>query len=39
MKYTSKIIINLPREEVIKKLDNAENMKHWQRGLIAYDSA
>ncbi|HAT64553.1 MAG TPA: SRPBCC family protein [Flavobacteriaceae bacterium] len=37
MKYTSKIIINLPREEVIKKLDNAENMKHWQRGLIAYE--
>lgn len=36
MKYTSKITIQLPREEVIKKLDNVENMKHWQRGLISY---
>lgn len=36
MKYTSEIIIDLPREEVIKKLDNAENMKHWQRGLVNY---
>ena len=37
MKYTSKITINLPREEVIAKLDNADNMKHWQRGLINYE--
>ena len=36
MKYTSEITINLPREQVIKKLDNPENMKHWQRGLISY---
>ncbi|MBL4662461.1 MAG: SRPBCC family protein [Flavobacteriaceae bacterium] len=36
MKYTSEIIINLPREEVIRKLENAENMKHWQRGLVSY---
>ncbi len=36
MKYTSEIIINLPREEVIRKLDNPENMKHWQRGLVNY---
>lgn len=36
MKYTTEIIIDLPREEVIKKLDNADNMKHWQRGLISY---
>ncbi len=36
MKYISEIVINLPREEVIKKLDNPENMKHWQRGLINY---
>lgn len=37
MKYTSKITIDLPREEVIAKLDNADNMKHWQRGLINYE--
>lgn len=37
MKYTSKITINLPREEVIKKLDKVDNMKHWQKGLIAYE--
>jgi len=36
MKYSSEIIIDLPREEVIRKLDNAENMKHWQRGLISF---
>jgi|GEM_PF-51673 len=36
MKYTVEIIIDLPREEVIKKMDNPENMKHWQRGLIRY---
>ena len=37
MKYTTEVVINLPREEVIKKLDNAENMKHWQRGLQGYE--
>jgi len=37
MKYTSEIIIDLPREEVIRKLDSAENMKHWQRGLQKYE--
>ncbi|GAB5400376.1 MAG: hypothetical protein Aureis2KO_19610 [Aureisphaera sp.] len=36
MKYTTEIIIDLPREEVIHKLDNPENMKHWQRGLINF---
>lgn len=37
MKYTCEIVIDLPRETVIEKLDNAENMKHWQRGLIGYE--
>lgn len=37
MKYTCEMSINLPREEVIKKLDNPENMKHWQRGLVGYE--
>ena len=36
MKYTTKIKIDLPRETVIHKLDNADNMKHWQRGLKGY---
>ena len=37
MKYSCEVIIDAPREEVIKKLDNPENMKHWQRGLINYE--
>jgi hypothetical protein len=37
MKYSTEIIIDLPREEVIRKLDNAENMKHWQKGLVNYE--
>lgn len=37
MKYTTEITIDLPREEVIKKLDNPDNMKHWQRGLISVE--
>ena len=36
MQYTTEIIVDLPREEFIKKLDNPENMKHWQRGLVNY---
>ena len=35
MKYTVDIIIEKPREEVIKKMDNPDNMKHWQRGLVS----
>ena len=37
MKYSTEIIINLPRAEFIKKLNDPENMKHWQRGLINYE--
>ncbi|MEP2935000.1 MAG: SRPBCC family protein [Gilvibacter sp.] len=36
MKYTCQIIIDKPLEEVIDKLDNADNMKHWQKGLQSY---
>jgi hypothetical protein len=36
MKYTCEIIIDKPLSEVIQKLDSAENMKHWQRGLQGY---
>ncbi|WP_250432745.1 SRPBCC family protein [Hanstruepera flava] len=37
MKYTTEMIINVPLKEFIEKLDNPENMKHWQKGLIDYD--
>jgi Polyketide cyclase / dehydrase and lipid transport len=37
MKYSTEIIIDLNREEVIRKLDNVDNMKHWQRGLVNYE--
>jgi len=36
MKYTSEITVSLSRDEVHKKLDNPENMKHWQEGLLGY---
>lgn len=36
MKYTSEIVIDLPREAVIRALDNPDNMKHWQKGLMGY---
>ena len=35
MKYSLEIIVNIPLEEFIRKFDNVENMKHWQRGLIS----
>ena len=37
MKYTCEITIDLPREEVVRKLDNVDNMKYWQRGLLDYE--
>lgn len=37
MKYTNEIIINLPRVKMLEKMDNAENMKHWQEGLQKYE--
>jgi hypothetical protein len=36
MKYQTKIVINAPLAEVIEKLDNPENMKHWQEELNDY---
>lgn len=36
MKYTTEITVDIPRDEFIKKLDNADNMKHWQSGLVGY---
>ncbi len=37
MKYTLEITIQAPLEEVIKKFDSVENMKHWQRGFVSYN--
>lgn len=36
MKYSKEILINLPREEVIAKMENPNNFKHWQKGFISY---
>jgi len=32
MKYTTEIVIELPRKEVIELFNSAENMKKWQKG-------
>lgn len=37
MKYSAQIIVKLPREEVIAKLENPDNFKHWQKGFISYE--
>ena len=37
MKYTSEIIVELPIDKFLEKMDNSENMKHWQEGLIGYE--
>jgi hypothetical protein len=36
MKYITEIIVHLPLSEFIKKLDNPDNLKHWQKDLISY---
>ena len=37
MKYTIETTIDLPRNEVIRKMDNVDNLKHWQRGLVGVE--
>lgn len=37
MKYSQSIEISMPRERVVELLDNPENMKHWQPGLVSYE--
>lgn len=37
MKYTTEIVVDLPRDEFIKKMEDPENMKHWQRGLLKFE--
>ncbi|NNJ88457.1 MAG: SRPBCC family protein [Eudoraea sp.] len=36
MKYITEIIIHLPLSEFVKKFDNPDNMKYWQKDLISY---
>ena len=36
MKYSCEVIVNIPREDFIEKLDNPDNMVHWQQGLLKY---
>ena len=36
MKYTTDILINLPRETVIELFDNPENLHKWQPGLKSF---
>ena len=38
MKYTTEIVVDLPRDTFIEKLDNPDNMKHWMRGLLSYEA-
>ena len=38
MKYKTEILIDLPRDAFLQKLNNTENMKHWMRGLVSYES-
>lgn len=37
MKYTTEIEVKVPLKEFAKKMDNADNMKHWQKGLQNYE--
>jgi len=36
MKYTSEILINLPRSRVIELFDNTDNLSKWQPGLLSF---
>lgn len=37
MKYTTEITIDCSISEVIKKMDSADNLKHWQKGLVSVE--
>lgn len=37
MRYTIELIINLPRDQVIKLFDSFENLKLWQEGLVSHE--
>jgi hypothetical protein len=35
MQYTTKVLIEKPLQEVIKKINSFENLKHWHDGLVS----
>lgn len=35
MNYSTEILIDLPRAEVLKKLTSVDNLKHWQAGFVS----
>lgn len=37
MKFSCQVTINLPREQVVKLWDNADNLKKWQEGLVSFE--
>ncbi len=37
MEYTLNIEIKLPRNQVVEKFNNEENMKHWQKGFVSME--
>jgi hypothetical protein len=37
MKYQNTITVNVPLKRFVELLDNPDNMKHWQRGLVSYE--
>ena len=38
MKYSTEVIINLPRSRVIELFDNTENIYKWQQGLKSFET-
>lgn len=36
MKYSKENLIDLTKEEVIAKMKDPNNFKHWQKGFISY---
>ncbi len=36
MNYSAQIVIDLPREEVLAKIEDPANFEHWQKGFISY---
>jgi carbon monoxide dehydrogenase subunit G len=37
MKYQNQIVVEVPLARFVELLDNPENMKHWQQGLLSYE--
>jgi hypothetical protein len=36
MKYITEIVVHVPLVQFIKKLDDLENLKHWQKDFLSY---